>query len=131
MAKYGKAAEIAARLLTDQREVEPKSAWSRGVAEVYPDNASSREKNCPKVSFLALCGAGAIRGVPRGTYTRSPKNGGYVMRALGAVQSNPDLLLNPQSLWRIATNNLAVSQNGQIEVLAALWDAGFIEDPQK
>ena len=128
MAKYGKAAEIAARLLANQHEVEPRSAWTRAVSQVFPDSPSSRDKGCPKDSFLALCTAGVVNGVPTGHYTRSVKNSSYMQRALAAIRLNPALLQDPARLWQLATDDAGIKANCQIEVLTTLWNAGLIRD---
>lgn len=128
MAKYGKAAEIAARLLANQHEVDPRYAWKRAVAQVFPDSPSSRDKGCPRDSFLALCAAGAVKAVPTGSYTRSVKNRGYMERALAAVRTNSGLLQDQEQLWQLATADSGIRPNCQIEVLATLWDAGLIRD---
>lgn len=128
MGKYGKTAKLAALLLINRHESEPRSAWHRAAADVFSNSPSSRDKACPRDSFLALCGAGAIKDVPIGNYTCSVKNSGYVLRALTAVRATPSLIHDEKELWCIATNNADIRPNYQVEVLIALWSAGLIQD---
>jgi hypothetical protein len=127
MALYGKAAEIASRLLSGGHEIEPRSAWNRAVTEVFPHGSSSREKGCPRDAFLALCSLGVVTSVPAGTYTRSKMNRDYIERALAAVRESPELMRDQERLWQIATANAGIRPNYQLEVLSALWSAGLVQ----
>lgn len=128
MGKYGKAAELAAQLLSRSEFAEPKVAWKAAVARVFPDSLSSQAKGCPRDSFLGLCGMGVIEGVPPGTYTRSLKNKRYVARALTALRSDPSLADAEDRLWQIATEGMKKVPNHQIDVLTSLWRKGFIRN---
>jgi hypothetical protein len=129
MAKYGRAAETAARFLVTRQESEPRAAWQRAVSEVFPDSATARDKGCPRDSFLSLCESGAIKQVPSGVYTRSVKNKTYMHRALSALRADPNLLLHDKQLWLIATGGADTAPNYQIDVLTTLWRAGLIKNP--
>ena len=47
-------------------------------------------------------------------------------RALSALLADPSLVEDEDKLWRIATRDKAIAPNGQIEVLTALWQKGFV-----
>ena len=127
--KYGRAAKIAAQLLFARAEIAPRVAWTRAVAEIFPESASSQNKGCPRDSFLSLCEFGAIKNVPGGAYTRSVKNKSYMRRALRALLAEPSLLHDESQLWQIATCNADTVANCQIEVLTTLWQEGLVLNP--
>lgn len=127
--KYGQAAKVAAQLLLAREEIAPRAAWTRAVAKIFQDSLSSRNKGCPRSSFLALCEFGAIKNVPKGAYTSSVENKRYMDRALRALFADPSLLHNEKRLWQITTNNSGIVPNGQIEVLTTLWQEGLVLNP--
>lgn len=128
MGKYGNVAEIAVRLAVGQNEIAPRTAWHRAARKIFPESVASQEKACPRDAFLGLCSAGAVEGVPAGFYTRSIKNKQYVLRALHALRTEPELLSDRQRLWSIATGGQKKRHNGQMDVLRALWAAGHISE---
>lgn len=127
--KCGQAAKVAAKLLFDGAETEPLGAWQRAVAEIFPDSSSSRDKPCPRSSFLALCELGAIKNVRERVYTRSVDNKRYMDLALRALIKEPRLLGDEDQLWQIATSPKVIKPNNQIEVLTTLWQEGFVLNP--
>ncbi len=128
MGKYGKAAVIAARAVAKQPTMHPRDAWNSAVAQIFPDSESSRTKGCPRDSFLALCGMGAVIGVQKGSYTRSVKNRSYVERALTALRANPALQKDEARLWKIASQSATKIPNHQMDVVNALLASGLIAD---
>ena len=126
MSKHGAAAEIAVSLIAQDNSLAPGDAWKRAVAQVFPGSRSSREKPCPRDSFLTLCETGAVRHVAPGTYTRSVKNRRYVTLALDALRSDPALAGDQKGLWEVATEGAGTRPNGQIDVLLALWRRGLV-----
>lgn len=126
MSGFGNAAVRAARTCQRQPRTGPLEAWQQAVKVVFPDNASMRAKSCPKSTFLGLCEEGLVSGIPSGKYTRSQMNKAYALRAVGFLQANPSLASDPLALWGKVMAEEAKVPNGQMEVVVALWRAGFL-----
>ncbi len=72
---------------------------------------------------------GVVKNVPAGNYTDSVKNKNYVVRAFGALQSNPALSGDEKTLWKIATDGADKTPNHQMDVLTTLFRRGFLSLP--
>jgi len=125
LGKYGHAAETAARSLAAGGG-DPRTAWEVAVTKIFPNSRTSAEKGCPRVSFLALCGLGFVKGVPPGSYTRSVKTKAYVTRAVTELRSNPAMANDEQGLWRTITEGREIAPNHQMDVVATLWRKALI-----
>lgn len=125
MGKYGLVAESAALSLATSGG-DPKAAWAVAVARVFPNSQTSREKGCPRASFLALCGMGFVKDVPHGSYTRSIKNMAYAARAVAEIRNNPSTADDEQALWRTVTEGNDIAPNHQMDVVTSLWRAGLV-----
>lgn len=125
MGKYGSAAEIAARISVSSH-VNPRAAWDRAVAEIFPDSPTSREKGCPRNAFLALCEMGIVKGIAPGEYTRSVRNKEYAKRAISELRSNPSLVDDDHELWQRVTRGNDIVPNHQMDVVTTLWLRGFL-----
>lgn len=113
MSKYGDVAVNAAKLI--KRGIPPRKAYEKAALEMWPDKPASREKGCPLNAFLGL-------------YTNSQlKNAEYARSALSILRSNPDKKYTPRELWYVVQNGINKAHNGQMEVVLALWNAGYIK----
>ena len=126
MAAYGRVALRAVALLRQGTCSAPEDAWRTAVAEIYAHSPSSQTKGCPRGTFLGLCGSGVIKGIPAGNYTRSAKNKHYGLRALELLRANPSLANDQASLWERVTSGAPIKANYQMEVVASLWNNGFL-----
>ena len=124
MGKYGQVAKIATELLISNQVSDPIKAWDVAAAQVFPNSISSRNKNCPKNSFLGLCEDGYIANVTRGSYTRSEKNKNYAIKAMPLLNANP--LLAEKELWKLVINEPDKKHNYQMDVVKTLWDNRYI-----
>jgi hypothetical protein len=99
--------------------------WSRSAKEVFPTK-SSQEKSCPQSTFLGLCEEGLVKGIPKGSYTKSVKNKEYAIRAVAILKQNKHTTFSPKELW----GKLELGDkrsNSQMDVVLALWEHGLIE----
>jgi hypothetical protein len=71
---------------------------TRSVKEVFPTK-SSQEKPCPKTTFLGLCEAGFVKGIPKGKVTKSVKNKEYAIKAVAVLKQNTQTTFSPKELW--------------------------------
>lgn len=128
MGQYGEAAVRAARYCIEGDAQSPKEAWSRAISELS-SSTESRRKSCPKDAFLGLCEAGLVCGIPAGDHgaPAGNKNGRYAVDACEILQSNPVLLGDRKALWNSVSRPRPENQNGQLEVVIALWKAGLIQ----
>lgn len=124
MTGYGLAAIRAAERLIRSGN-DPEYAWKQAVREVFPADSASLDKGCPRGAFLGLCKRGAIDGV-RGFYElKDTKNGDYACLAWQALKREPVLASNRGALWEKVHAD-AVNENGQLDVVLALWNAGLL-----
>lgn len=128
---YGSVAIAAVRTYKRDPVAGPLEAWQKAVQEVFPDSASMREKSCPRSTFLGLCEAGLVRGIPPGKYTRSKLNKAYALKAVILLRSSPSLASNPLALWAEVMANEPKSTNGQAVVVIALWEADMLAAPDR
>lgn len=125
MGQYGDVAVRATTLLLEGKAQRPERAWSRAASELIT-STSSKDKACPRNTFLGLCSLGLVRGVPGGSYTDAPDNPRYAGNAVRALRSRPALAENRAQLWRVSTEGEDLRHNGQMDVVVALWSKGLI-----
>lgn len=104
------------------------------MRRVYPASESSRKKGCPRSTYLGLCEAGFVRGIPRGDYTQSEDNKRYAIDAVRLLRRDPNLAEPSASaggaarLWAAVMKGDPKRPNGQMEVVLALWNTGLISE---
>jgi hypothetical protein len=117
--KYGFAAKKAALISGN-----PIESWKIAVKDFASE--SSKTKPCPKNTFLGLCEAGLVKGIPKGNYTKSIKNKEYALKAVTILKQNKEIKFSPKELWeKLELGNKR--SNSQMDVVLALWEHGFIE----
>jgi hypothetical protein len=125
MTGYGEVAVKAAQRII-KSGADPEYAWKQAVREVFPAESSSLDKGCPRGAFLGLCKRGAIEDV-RGFYElKDTKNGDYACRAWNALKREPELAFDRAALWSEVHAD-ATNENGQLDVVLALWDVGLLK----
>ena len=95
------------------------------IAVKYFASESSKTKPCPKNTFLGLCEAGFVKGIPKGNYTKSIKNKKYAIKAVTVLKQNKHTTFSPKELW----DKLELRDkrsNSQMDVVLALWEHGLI-----
>lgn len=130
MGQYGKVALNAYELA--ENGLTPLAAWESAVASLA--SKSSREKMCPKAIFFGVCNAGLLIGVPKQPGNIS-KNAEYGRIAVYLLNEDSAWSASPKAdLWsavmRQAGEPATKRQNGQLDVVLALWNAGHIEKGQ-
>jgi hypothetical protein len=71
--KYGDAALEAVKLLNITKSLNPEEAWDIVTQKIFGKDTPAQKKRCPQNTFLAICETGKIKGVMRGTYTKSER----------------------------------------------------------
>lgn len=133
--QFGKAAIEATRIFPQTGS--PGSAWEMAIRK-FTDSIHSREKGCPRSTFLGLCEKGLVKGVdeaPAGTYTSSPDNAPRAARAVRLLRKNPGWASKtPVQLWAEVMNDMGIDSppgyDSQMHVVLTLWHAGMIADPE-
>ncbi len=123
---YGLAAIDAVKLLKKDIAEKPRIAWEKVLSKYCKRDSSSWKKGCPKDTFLGLCEEGYVKGISKGNYTKSTKNKTYGIEALKILKKESALINNKSELWQRIPNRTAKNQNGQLDVVIALWNAGMI-----
>lgn len=122
---YGQIALAAVQSLSTNRSLSPLEAWQLAAEQVFPDKQESRKKNCPRTTFLSLCGTGRVLGVPAGNYCQANENWEHAISALEILARVPEQ--TPTSLWKQVTNNSGKTHNQQMHVIIALAQAGHLQ----
>ena len=122
MNKYGCVAILAVKRA--QNGENPVQAWKESAEKVFPSQPASRDKGCPKCAFLGLAENDLILGVPPGNYTTSSLNKKYAVEAVKLLRTSPRL--TEGELWSRVTHNQPKEPNQQMDVVLALWNAGYI-----
>lgn len=124
MSKYAELAiETASIVRTGTPVVE---AWELVALRIFPDQPASRAKGCPKCAFLGLAEEGLIKGVPKGSYTRSQLNKAYALKAVSLLRSNPTLSRDSKTLWQQVMGEVQKQHNHQMDVVTGLWNSGDV-----
>ena len=128
LAGYARVAVEAALLAVDG--VDPIKAWGARAADVFVGRPAAILKGCAKSAFLGLAGAGLIKGVPPGAYSRSVDNRRYAQTAVRLLLEDATWATRPTRLWStVAEKAGSKRHNGQMDVVLALWQAGLLQTP--
>ncbi len=122
--RYGEAALMAARQ-GNMTEIDPAVRWQAAMERLYPTSPIARKKGAPRGAFLGLCEQGLVKGIPAGNYSATKLNKDYAVRAaelLLAGAQNP----SRSTLWKAVVNDAKIVENGQMDVVLALWKNSLI-----
>ncbi len=107
---------------------DPIAAWELAVTAIF-ETKSTREKRCPRSTFLSLCETGVVKNIPEGNYApRVKENKVYALKAMDILRkrnTKPEKI-GVIELWELAQNQNK-RYNSQMDVLLALWNNGLIE----
>ena len=107
----------------------PREAWDVAISQ-FTKSKSSRRKGCPKSAYLGLCEAGLVLGIPAGKHGAPDdnRNGRYAEDACRLLLSKPMLGANKKALWERIPEPKAANENGQIDVVVALWSERLLHN---
>lgn len=125
--QYGRTAIRATSHLQSGAESCPQAAWAQAAEKVIL-SLESRNKVCPRSTFLGLCSAGLVRKVPAGDYIGMSENPRYAIKVVQILTKYPELARSPGKLWNKVVGPDGPVHNSQMNVVIALWDEGLIED---
>lgn len=117
MSKYGDIAILAARLFPDLQS--PRDAWNLAAQLLDGEEFNP----APQHSFLILCAAGEVLGIPASAMPEHPDHH-RVLQALQVLRAQ-DRLFQPLELWHWV-NPAADAHQGQMEALLGLWEVGLL-----
>jgi len=106
--------------------------WDEVAEEIIKQSGYSEttiKKGCPKKTFLSLCEAGVVLGIPPGIYCESDENRKYALTALVVLRTNCNRHYFSEELWQEVLKQLGISQkrhNQQMDVVLVLWNEGFL-----
>jgi hypothetical protein len=121
--RYGQAAILAAQ--QGPSGLSPVARWESALEKLYPTSPVARMKGGPRGAFLGLCEEGLVKDIPPGDYTRSKDNKTYAIRAV-ALLKEASRHWSRSALWQAVTDGVEKKENGQIDVVLALWNNGLI-----
>ncbi|MBA0188277.1 hypothetical protein F9U39_01355 [Pectobacterium versatile] len=132
MGIYGETAVAVVTVFDNFNKPDPKECWEYSITH-FTGSKESQKKGCPKSAFLGLCQDGYVKGIPKGNYLPpdSP-NKAYAVVAAERLLSEPAKKYSKSDLWKKATEHFdeaAKNQNGQMDVVLALKDAGLLQKP--
>jgi hypothetical protein len=121
--RYGEAAILAAR--QGASGTNPIAQWESALEKLYPTSPVARKKNGPRGAFLGLCEEGLVKDIPPGDYSSSKADKAYAVRAV-ALLTAAEQHWSKSALWHEVTENAQKQENGQIDIVLALWNNGLI-----
>ena len=125
MSQYGEVACLAAEMVQEGKEADPPRAWEKAAEKVI-SSSESRKKGCPRYAFLGLAEEGLIIGICPGNYTNSQDNKKYALAGVNLLREKPDLCNNPCEMWNRVMRGTNKAHNGQMDVVAALWQNDYV-----
>lgn len=129
MNKYAKASLLSVNHYNQSDIKDIVKSWQFAMMKVFPIQESSRNKGCPKSTFLGLCEDGYVKDVSQGKYLvrNNSLNKGYAVRAIHLLKDNPQLEnSSSKSLWKLVMNGVSKTPNSQMDIVLALWNKGLI-----
>ena len=123
--KYGGTACLAAEKAREG--MAPRQAWKESAKKFFPDSSTSRDKPCPRCTFLGLASAGLIVGIPSGKYTESQCSMEHALAGVNLLRDEPNLCTNPSEMWLRIDCDKPDTHNQQMHVVASLWRGGYIK----
>jgi len=105
----------------------PREAWEAAAQKWLHGRTISQIKSCPRSTFLGLIDAGMVVGVVPGNFTTSVLNKNYAIRAVKLLAKHPELSQSPTEMWRKVLGSESKQHNGQMNIVAALWDNNLIK----
>jgi hypothetical protein len=113
-----------ARSYVISRDMTPAQAWDEAAKKLSGKARSSYAKT----TFLGLCEAGLVKGVPPGDYAdRSGDMARYAARMIEMLVEDDEWEYDPQELFAKATEG-KVQEQGQVDVVFGLWNHGLIDE---
>ena len=122
--RYGEAALMAARQGASAGTT-PLACWESALEKLYPTSPVARKMGGPRGAFLGLCEEGLVKDVPPGDYSSSKDNKAYAVRAV-ALLTAAEQHWSKSALWHEVTGGVEKQENGQIDVVLALWNNDLI-----
>jgi hypothetical protein len=99
--------------------------WELALEKLYPTSPVARKKGAPRGAFLGLCEDGLVQGIPAGDYSASKLNKGYAVRAIALLLEGAQHW-SKSALWQSVTDGSGKEENGQIDIVLALWNNNLI-----
>ena len=129
--KFGSVAVAYAKKLIATKQCPSKAGWEDEASKVFEEGSACITKGCPRCCFLGLCEEGLINGIPEGEYTSSVKNKAYGLLAVDILREDESYKDEPSQLWKKVLKrgkyDESKQHNHQMDVVCALWNAGFIK----
>ena len=122
--RYGEAALMAARMETYGKAYTPQDRWQQAVAKLYPTTPAGQKKGPPRMTFLGLCEAGLVKGIPAGQYSPSNKHKTYAVDAVNLLRAGTHKTVT--QLWSAVTDSDGTEHACQMDVVLALWKNDLI-----
>ena len=95
------------------------------MERLYPTSPIARKKGSPRGAFLGLCEDGMVKGIPAGDYSKSRENKLCAVRA-AILLTEGTKTWSKSDLWQAAAKDAGQQENGQMDVVLALWKNGLL-----
>jgi hypothetical protein len=125
--RYGEAALIAVKMETYGKALSPLERWEHAVKQLYPTTPAGQKRGAPRATFLGLCEAGLVQGIPAQPVTLSTagnRNKAYAVAAVQLLRSGEAKTVT--QLWASVTAGEDAEHASQMDVVLALWKNNLI-----
>lgn len=108
--------------------MDPVSAWKEAATKTIGSPAMAKRAP-PRATFVALCEAGLVKGVPPGEYAdKLGDHKAYAVRMVELLRDDPFAVDEPDWLFTDATGGKKLQDEGQTDVVLGLWLHKLIVD---
>ena len=95
-------------------------AW-KAAAEKIITSESSRNKGCPRATFLGFCESGNLMSIP---YINESKSKNYAYAKFAFSEWNRNKSITKKEMWKLVQNKFetAASHQGQLDIVLSLTE---------
>ncbi len=103
-----------------EQSMRNEEAWKNATEEIIKSK-ESREKGCPRKTFIGLCEAGLLKNITL-TKESNSVNYKYAKFAIGEWQKSKDI--SKKEMWVEVQKKFKsnIQHNGQLDVVCGLWE---------
>lgn len=118
----------AARAKVISEGLPPGKAWDEAAKRIFNNSPSKAKNGYPRTTFLGLCEAGYVKGIPAGEYAdRAGVGKEHGVRMVELLREDDDYEDDPEILFTDATDGKVLKDHGQLDVVFGLWNHGLVD----
>jgi hypothetical protein len=103
-----------------QNRMSFENAWNTATEKVITSK-SSRDKGCPRATFIGLCESGNLKDIP---WTNESKSKNYAYAKFAVMEWNRNKNIPKKEMWSLVQNEFGTtaSHQGQLDIVLGLFE---------